>query len=283
MHRKRNRARESPALEPGLSVVITLEDQAQIVGRTLKHVVGYCAARGETCELVVVDDASTDGSAEVAARWVEHLAALQVARHHRRKGRGAATRTGVLLTRGRRVLVLSADLAVELEDVDGLLESLDMGSDVAVASRKLADSDVARPAPFRRRVAERVLSAAASCLVRPGVRDSFCGAQAYTRSAARAVAERASASGDGWGAEWLAIAQRLGLQVAECPVRWSNPELGETKLRMLATLAELARAGRRLRNVEYLAPLPARETLADTSFVDATLASTRFRSRYEPR
>lgn len=286
MHRKRLRERRpvvSRSSETALSIVLTLEDQARIVGRTVKQVVGFCAHRGGVSELIVVDDASSDGSAEVAARWVEHVDSLQVVRHHRRRGRGAAARTGVLLTRGRSVLVLGADLAVALEDLDGLLDVLECGADVSVASRALVDSDVARPAPLLRRVSEGVLTAAARCLVRPGVRDSFCGAHAYLRGAARAVAERARVTGDGWGAEWLAIAQRLGLQVQECPVRWANPDLCETKLRFLPTLAELARAGRRLKHAEYLAPLPARETLADTSFVDAALVSTRPRSRYEPR
>ncbi|MCE9594261.1 MAG: glycosyltransferase [Planctomycetes bacterium] len=285
MEQKKFSARgpHEPALvEPSLTIVLALEDQAQIVGRALKTTVAYCTERGSTAEVIVVDDGSTDGSAEVAARWTEHLQSLQVVRHHKRRGRGAAARTGVLLSRGRKVIVFGADLAVAIEDLDGLVDALDQGADIAVASRALDDSDIGRQASMLRRMSEGVLTAAARCLVHPGVKDSFCGAHAYLRGAARAVAERAHSTGDGWAAEWLAIGQRLGLQVAECPVRWASPELGETKLRFLPTLAELVHAGRRLKNVEYLAPLPTRQTLADTSFVDANMASTRFRSRYEP-
>ncbi|MBI5431305.1 MAG: glycosyltransferase [Planctomycetes bacterium] len=277
------RSRVAAGAEPSLSIVLTLEDQARIVGRTLKQVVGHCAERGGGAELIVVDDASTDGSAEVAARWTEHMDGLRVVRHHARRGRGAAARTGVLLSKGRKVLVLGADLAVDLDDLDDVLDLLDRGADVAVASRRMEESDISRRASLLRRVSEGVLIAVAHCLVRPGVRDSFCGAHAYRRGAAKSVAERAHSTGDGWAVEWLAIAQRLGLQVSECPVRWASPDLGETKLRFLPTLAELARAGRRLKNVDYLAPLPARQTLAETSFVDAAVASTRFRSRYEPK
>ncbi|MCK6446161.1 MAG: glycosyltransferase [Planctomycetes bacterium] len=287
MDRKRFRARKRGVVaktsEPVLSVVLLLENQARVVGRTLKQLVGFCEARRVTHEFVVVDDASSDGSGEVAARWTEHVDALRVVRHARRRGRGAAARTGVLLSRGKRVVVLGTELGVALEDVAGLLDALASGADVALASRALADSEVERKAAWARRVCEGVLSIAARCLVRSGVRDSFGGALAFSQPVGKALAERAHSTGDGWAAEWLAIAHRLGLQVQECPVRWASPDLGDTKLRFLPTLAELARAGRRLKEVQYLAPLPSRETLADTSFVDATLASTRFRSRFEPQ
>ncbi len=253
--------------EPEITLVLSVRNQAEILGRALRSAVKFCADHDERCEVIVVDDASTDGSAAIAARWTEHFQALRVLRHEHERGKGAAIRAGVLVARGRRIVVAEPELAIDFEELAVLLEALDSGADVVVASRALADSEIVRGAPMLRRFIELLLGAAARCFVRPGVRDSFAGAQAFLKNCGHAIAGRAHSTGDGFAAEWIAIAQRLGLHVVEVPIRWANPLLGQTRLAFLPTLAELARASKRLKNAEYLAPLPAAQTLADTKFV----------------
>lgn len=269
--------------EPIMSLVLPVREQSKVIGRTLKRLAAYCAQNGLQVEILVVDDGSKDDTGEVAVRWTEHFQSLIVLRHGERRGLGAAARTGALVARGRWVVVTDPELSVGIEELPILLDALENGADVAVASRSLPGAEVARAHPWPRRTVEGVLSLFARVLVRPGVRDSFSGTSAWLRGAARAAAERAHSTGAGYAAEWLGIARRLGLHVVECPVRWESHAQGLSDVSMLPTLRELASAGRRLTGAEYLAPLPSRQTLHDTSFVRYDAAAAGYSKPLERR
>jgi hypothetical protein len=116
------------------------------------------------------------------------------------------------------------------------------------------------------------------------VSDASSGVHAWLRGAARSIAARSSCDGPPYMAEWIAIARRVNLSVVERPVRWTTPGTALARTSFLH-LCELARAGRRLSGADYVAPLPDRATLADTSFVrfDATrAASDRKKARLVP-
>lgn len=253
--------------EPMVSLVLPVHEQAKSIGRSLKRLAAYCSQNKLPAEVVVVDDGSTDETGEVAVRWTEHFQSLVVLRHGEARGLGAAARTGALVARGKWVIVTDSDLSVAIEELPVLLDALDSGADVAVASRAIEGSEIARGHPWPQRASEGVLKLFVRLFVRPGVRDTFSGTTAWLRGAARAAAERAHSSGLGYAAEWIGIAQRLGLHVVECPVRWESHAQGLEGTDIFPVLRELVHAGKRLKGAEYLAPLPARQALHDTSFI----------------
>jgi len=88
-----------------IAVVLPAFQAASTLGLTLASVAGQeLPAR----EVVVVDDCSTDGTADVVAQW-SHLLPLRVVRHERNMGLAAAIRTGVAAARPRTVARLDAD------------------------------------------------------------------------------------------------------------------------------------------------------------------------------
>jgi dolichyl-phosphate beta-glucosyltransferase len=252
-----------------LSVVIATSDDAPRIGVSLKRIAAFLERSDLHADVLIVDDASRDGIEQIIAPWAEQFERLRLVRNDVRKGIGAAARAGILLAEGRQVLLAEVGLAAPIEDATVLLESLSAGADVAIASRKLAGAYVRAPRPAGRRTAEAVFSAAAHMLVPLGARDLFCGLIALQHGAARRIAERARLERATFCVEWIALAARMGLQVIECPVRFSHNSGAKDTLSWtdFVRLDDLWKVRSLLNSTKAPMPQPPAKLLEETSFV----------------
>ena len=252
-----------------LSIVITTCNDAQRIGVTLKRLAAFLQRQNTRAEVLIVDDASEDGIQATIAPWTEHFERLRLVRSDVRKGLGAVARTGLLVAEGKQVLLAEVGLAAPIEDAAILLESLDAGADVAIASRKLEGAYVRSPRPAGRRTAEAVFGMAARMLVPLGARDLFCGLSAFHRDSARRIAERARLERATYSVEWIALAERMGLQVIECPVRFSHNAGSKDSLSWtdFVRLDDLWKVRGLLNDIRAPMPQPPAKLLLETSFV----------------
>lgn len=169
--------------------------------------------------IVVVDDGSGDGTAEVARA---HGARVDVMMHARPQGVGAAIAAGVLRARS-----LGADVAVVLAG-DGQMDPLDLPAVVAPIARDQADlvkgNRLAWPAgalafPLVRLLGVVALSAATRAATGLSIDDAQCGYAAFGRRAMNAIDWARLWPRFGYPNDLLIKASRLGLRVAEVPVR----------------------------------------------------------------
>jgi len=254
-----------------LSLVLPLPPGQQAIGALMTAVrVGLSDIRCST-EIVIVDDGGEGTIRPAIARWRSHFEGLVVARHDRRRGRGAAARTGVLAARGKYIVVSDPDLALPLQNVALQLESLRAGADVAIVSRRMPGQEPVDERPFLERATETTVLALSQLVVPIGVRDSLSGLRGFRRRAAKKVAERSRVSGAAFGVEWLALAQFLGFQIVECPIEWVRGPLlgdrGKSTQSSLELLGDLWRTRRRLSGAAYEGSVTPRELLHETSFV----------------
>ncbi len=184
-------------------------------------------------EVLVVDDASPDGTGEVvraiaAARPGVHLLARAGER-----GRGVAGREGFLraLALGAdRVVEMDADFSHEPRAVPALLARLDEGADVAIGSR-FVTGGAQRSRGALRRLVTRVSIAYVRALLGIGVRDPNSGFRAFRREAlARIDPASLTATGPAIVHEVLLRAARAGCRIAEVPVHFVDRERGRSKL-----------------------------------------------------
>lgn len=119
---------------PDVSVVIPLFDQGRFLAEAVRSVAASCAT--VPTEVIVVDDASTDDSADVALRLLDELAWMpaMVARRAANGGLSAARNTGIAAARGRFVLTLDADNLLYPNGLELLARSLDAASEDVVAA-----------------------------------------------------------------------------------------------------------------------------------------------------
>lgn len=211
--------------------------------------------------VVVVDDASTDGTPEVAAALARRgVPAVRLLARPARHGLGSAYRAGfaaALLLPTDAFVQMDADLSHAPEAIPSLLAALEAGADVALGSRWVPGGSVDARWPIGRRILSRFANGALLPLLL-GTRqaDPTSGFRAFTRRALEAIDVPGKTRCDGYAfqVETLCAAVACGLRVAEVPIRFEERRDGRSKLdaatkavalREILALGLRDRAGRR--------------------------------------
>jgi dolichyl-phosphate beta-glucosyltransferase len=222
---------------PLVSVVIPAYNEAQRLRPGLEQILRHRELTGLDLEVVIVDDGSTDGTAEVASQHLQGRVPLRVLRQPENRGKAAAVRRGMLAAEGRYVGYVDADMSTPFSHIDDMLEAL-ATADLAIGSRALRDSDVIVRQPWYRSLAGRLFGWWTRTFLLPGIADSQCGFKFFHRDAAQDLFARQQLEGWAFDAEILYLARVLGYSVAQVPVRWVNDP--NTKVRMLTAGPRMA-------------------------------------------
>ncbi len=204
---------------PSLSVVIPAFNEARRLPATLARVHAFLDARGGPYQVLVVDDGSSDGTAEVARAGP---GAVEVLRHAENRGKGHAVRAGMLFARGERRLMTDADLSTPIEDLARLEAEIERGFDVAIGSRAVAGAQIEVHQPLYRELMGRLFNRLVQLLLLPGLHDTQCGFKLWRADAAAAAFAACRLDGFSFDVEALYVARLRGLRIAELPVTWRN-------------------------------------------------------------
>jgi glycosyltransferase involved in cell wall biosynthesis len=205
---------------PSLSIVIPAYNEAARLPETLARLDAHFA--GRDTEIIVVDDGSSDGTADLARRGVPGGAPPTVIAFPENRGKGAAVRAGVMASTGEAVLYMDADLATDIANLDEFLKLLE-DYDVVVGSRAVPGATV-HNTTWLRTVMGRTFNGMVRFLTRLDVHDSQCGYKAFRGDAARVVFSLSTVDGFAFDPEVLMIGRALGLTVTEVPVDWTAVE-----------------------------------------------------------
>lgn len=215
-------------------MVIPAYNEATRIERTLDRTVAFLEARDEAWEVVVADDGSRDETSLIVQRYIRSHgdARVRLVALPENRGKGAALRAGVAASRGARVLLMDADLATPIEELEALSRALDEGFKVATGSRAVATSNVTRPQSPLRVLLGRAGNLWIRSLAVPGVHDTQCGFKLFDGDIARDLFARCREERFGIDIEVLCLARRrMGLPIAEVGVRWEHQEGSKVKWR----------------------------------------------------
>lgn len=219
-----------------LSVVIPAYNEETRIHRTLDRILAYLRQRDIPIEILVVDDGSSDRTADsVASRTDPEITVIRLDRN---RGKGAAVRRGALASHGDLVLLTDADLSAPIKELEKLEATYATGVEIVCGSRGHRDARIVRSQPVYRREMGNMFNHIVRLLALTSLRDTQCGFKLFRGDVAREVFSRCSIDGFAFDVECLYLAERLGYRVAEIPVSWSHvPEsrvrLGTDSARML--------------------------------------------------
>jgi glycosyltransferase involved in cell wall biosynthesis len=154
-----------------VSIVIPAFNEEEGIGETLTMLTRSTEAHARSYEVLVVDDGSSDRTAEIIAE----TPGVRLVQHRRNRGYGAALKTGVLAARGEVVAFYDADNQFDPEDLHKVVDELEH-SDAALGNRTAKSHT-----PFSRRGGKKMLGWLANYLARQTIPDLNCGLRAMKR------------------------------------------------------------------------------------------------------
>ncbi len=207
-----------------LSVVIPAYNEADEIGELLDIFSTF-----RDVELIIAEDASTDGTAAIVQKFAEHAPNVKLTSSSVLTGKGAAIKRGLSLATGDIVGFLDADLSVHPDDFMRVADAVKKGADLALGSRRLPTSNVTRDQPFFRKLIGDAYSVLARMMVDTDVKDFQCGCKAFRRELWRSI--NVSCDGFAFDTELIARAHKKGFTIVEVPITWSNKASSKVKVK----------------------------------------------------
>jgi glycosyltransferase involved in cell wall biosynthesis len=206
------------SVPPELSIVIPSFNEELRLPVTLAEISAYIRASKRETEVIVVDDGSTDRTADVANSFRGEIQQLRIVANDTNRGKGYSVRHGMTEARGRIVLFTDADLSAPIDEADKLLAAL-ADHDVAIGSRALDRSLISVRQSVFREYAGIVFNFIVRFILRLPFVDTQCGFKAFRRERCRVIFQQQRIERFGFDPELLYLARHHGLSAAEIPVR----------------------------------------------------------------
>jgi glycosyltransferase involved in cell wall biosynthesis len=172
----------------------------------------------------VVDDGSTDDTAEIVREASRAHEQIRLVQNPGNRGKGYSVRNGMLHARGDICLFTDADLSSPMSEAQKLFDAIAQGADVAIGSRWLRVELQTERQPLYRQAFGRIFNLALRAILGLRFADTQCGFKAFRREAAQQIFPLQRIERWGFDPEILFLAQRAGLLVAEVPVLWAHSE-----------------------------------------------------------
>jgi dolichyl-phosphate beta-glucosyltransferase len=213
------------------SIVIPAYNEGSRLAPTLERVLAYVQQQGWDAEVIVVNDGSTDNTAEIVRSFASSHPELTLLDNPGNRGKGYSVRHGMLKARGEVIVFSDADLSSPIEEMPKLLQAVSQGADIAIGSRWLQAELQTTRQSLHRQLFGRVFNALNRVILGLHFKDTQCGFKAFTRRSAQTILPLQQIERWGFDPEILFLARRLGFRVVEVPVRWGH--VGGTRINPL--------------------------------------------------
>jgi dolichyl-phosphate beta-glucosyltransferase len=234
----------SSAHPPLLSIILPALNEEQRLPKCLDKIDAFLRTQSFTAEVIVVENASTDRTAEITRAFaVDHPYVKLIQLEERGKGR--AVKAGMLAAQGEYRFICDVDLSMPIEEVVHFLPPYTGDADISIATR---EGKQARRVgePEYRHIMGRVNNFIIQLFAVPGFEDTQCGFKMFNRRTAEDLFSVQRMNGIGFDVELLFIARRRGYKVREVPITWyfdpdSRMRLVQDSLNILREIWEIRR------------------------------------------
>jgi len=203
-------------MQKTVSFIIPAYNEREYIGKVLRSINSVKLPKNVEREFVVVDDGSTDGTADFVES-LRNLSSIKVHRMGKNSGKGAALRAGFSIASGQVVMVCDADLEYSTEDIPKILEPLLEGdAEIVYGSRFQGSIKGMKPA---NRLANYILTFTVNTLFKANITDEATAYKAFNKKVLDSI--NLSCTGFDFCPEVTAKSLRKGYKIAEVPVTYN--------------------------------------------------------------
>ena len=223
-----------------LSVIIPAYNEEDRIKNTLLEIDKFLTIQNYNYEIIVVDDGSCDGTAELVKNLQKNISKLEIISNQKNCGKGYAVRRGMLEACGKFRLFMDADNATGVEQIQNFFPFFQKGYEIVIGSRDLQNSQIKKHQPFYKEILGDIGNFLIQILVISGIKDTQCGFKCFSAKFAEDVFPKLKINRWGFDIEILILAQKKGYRIKTVPVIWTNDINSKVTLSAyLETLKEL--------------------------------------------
>lgn len=212
-----------------LSIIIpAFNESANLKKGVLEELKNYLNTLKFSYEVLIVDDGSTDGSAEFVGEFIKKSDSFKLIKNHH-GGKAIAVMTGLLACKGEIGLFTDMDQATPISETEKLLPFFVEGFDIVIGSRQGR-----KGAPLIRKFMAAGFSIFRTIILGLPFKDTQCGFKAFNRKSIDTIfpqllvrwkkhlKEKGAAVNAAFDVETLFLAKKMGFKVKEVPVSWHH-------------------------------------------------------------
>ena len=204
------------------SIILPAYNESERLASSIPKVLEYVHSRGLQAEIIVVNDGSTDDTAEVVRGFAADNPMVVLLENPGNRGKGYTVRNGMLHAKGAVSLFSDADLSSPITEADKLFAALTEGADVAIGSRWLKRELQTERQPLHRQLYGRLFNLGLKLALGLDYRDTQCGFKAFKRQALQIIFTRQHIERWGFDPELLFLARKFNLKTPAGPVEWAH-------------------------------------------------------------
>jgi glycosyltransferase involved in cell wall biosynthesis len=204
------------------SFIIPAYNESERLSTSLPKVLDHIHQRRLQAEVIVINDGSTDDTAEVVRRFAVMHPCIRLLENPGNRGKGYSVRNGMLHSHGDVMLFTDADLSSPIYESEKLFAAIAQGADIAIGSRWLRTELQTERQPWHRQLYGRLFNFGLRAVLGLRYNDTQCGFKAFTRAAMHTVFSRQHIERWGFDPELLFLADKFNLHTVEVPVEWAH-------------------------------------------------------------
>ena len=215
-----------------VTLILPAFNEVSRIQQTISQSIDYLRGLDYSYQVIVAADGD-DGTRELVREMAKSDPGISVIGRAERSGKGRGVREAIALAKGDIVGYADADNKVPIQEFEKIAERLREGYEVVIGSRAMAASNVEKSQPLYRQLGSQGFRIFLSAVV--GLReisDTQCGFKFFSNRAAKLIFDRQKIDGYMFDVEILVLAKRLGIDVAQVPIRWRDD--GDSRLELIA-------------------------------------------------
>lgn len=223
-----------------LSVIIPAYNEEKRLAKTLAEIDEYLREQSYDYEILVVNDGSTDKTAEVVREQVLVIRNLRLIDNKENHGKGFVVRQGMLKAKGDFRVFTDADNSTSIDHLEKMLPAFKKGFEVVIGTRDPRDAKGACqlvPQSWLRRRLGDIFNLIVKIVTGLwGFWDTQCGFKGFGAEAAKEIFSRTKIDKFAFDVEVLVLAKKLGLKIKKIPIFWKNDPESKVKFKSMVSM-----------------------------------------------